>query len=79
MKEYPGEHFKRSLFVFDNRLTTDVVENTKKKIIGECFSCKVKSETYYSNDRIRPSKKVLCCPECYQINKSYLREGVTVL
>lgn len=79
MKEYPGEHFKGSLFVFDNRLTTDVVENPQKEIIGKCLFCESTTETYYSDDRIRPSKKILCCVDCYQKNKSFLREGVTVL
>ncbi len=79
MKEYPGKNFKGTLFVFDNRLTTDVVRIENKVIVSKCFSCNRIAEKYYSDDRTRPSKKILCCDTCYVENKSYLREGVTVL
>jgi UPF0176 protein len=77
MKEYPGQHFKGSLFVFDNRLTTDVVKIENKEIIGQCRYCKTPTEDFYADDRVRPSKKVLCCPACYEINKSHLRDCST--
>jgi UPF0176 protein len=77
MKEYPGQDFKGSLFVFDNRLTTDVVPTENKEVIGKCKFCENRTETYYSDDRTRPSRKVLCCDSCYLLNKQYLREGVT--
>ena len=77
IKEYPGEEFKGTLFVFDNRLTTDVVPTEEKVIVGRCVFCSTETEKYYSDDRTRPSKKVLCCQDCYQKNKSILRESVT--
>jgi UPF0176 protein len=79
MKKYPGKNFKGSLFVFDNRLVTDVVKINKKEVIGQCIFCQKTTETYYSDDRMRPSKKVLSCDTCYRKNKKYLREGVSML
>jgi len=73
MKEYPGKNFKGTLFVFDNRLVTDVVSTENKMIVGKCAFCEGDTETYYSDDRIRPSKKLLCCDLCYDKNKSFLR------
>ncbi len=81
MKEYPGQNFKGSLFVFDNRMITDVVDipEEKKVTVGQCIFCKNTSETYYSDDRVRPSKKVICCDKCYLDHKEHLRAGVNVL
>ncbi len=79
MKKYPGKNFKGSLFVFDNRLVTDVTQIPEKEVIGQCVFCQKATETYYSDDRVRPSKKVLSCDTCYKKNKKHLREGVTVL
>lgn len=81
MQEYPGQNFKGTLFVFDNRMLTDVVDvpEDKRVVIGKCIFCNTSSEKYYSDDRVRPSKKVICCDQCYINNKQYLREGVTVL
>lgn len=64
MKEYPGEHFKGTLFVFDNRMTTDVTVVSKKEVIGTCIFCSKETEDYYCDDRIRPTQKVLCCKDC---------------
>ena len=36
MQQYPGQHFKGSLFVFDNRMVTDVVDIPNKEIVGCC-------------------------------------------
>lgn len=79
MKEYPNKNFKGTLFVFDNRLTTDVVENLDRISIGKCVFCEKNTENYCSDDRTRPSKKILCCGDCFLKNKEYLREGVTML
>ena len=76
MKEYPGEHFKGTLFVFDNRMTTDVAPIENKVVIGQCFFCNVSTENYCSDDSTRPSKKILCCESCYTQNSSRLRASV---
>ncbi len=73
MAKYPGEHFKGTLFVFDNRMVTDVVDTPEKEVVGECIYCGNKCETYYSNDTYKPSRKVICCNSCYLSHKNELR------
>ncbi len=75
MKEYPGQNWKGTLFVFDNRMTTDVVPTPNKEIIGRCVFCESPTEAYYSDDSLRPSKKILCCDSCYALNSTRLREA----
>ncbi len=72
MQEFPGKRFKGTLFVFDNRMVTPVVETTEREIIGTCFECGTTSEAYYSDDSVRPSRKVICCSECLE-KHAYLR------
>lgn len=75
MKEYPASHFKGTLFVFDNRMTTDVVEHNRTDIIGTCTYCNAKTEDYYSDDSVRPSRKVLCCRACVTTTGVHLRSS----
>jgi UPF0176 protein len=77
MKEHPGKHFKGTLFVFDNRMTTDVVPTENKEIVGKCSFCNIATENYCSDDSVRPSRKILCCEECFAIQGAHLRESVT--
>ncbi len=74
IKEFPGEHFKGKLFVFDNRMVTDVVPEQNKEIIGKCDFCMVPTEKYYSDDTVRPSKKILACDSCYLKERLNLRD-----
>lgn len=78
MKEFPGKHFKGTLFVFDNRMVTDVTDIKTKEIVGKCKYCDTPSERYYSDDSQRPSVKVICCTGCYEAHKYELREAVSV-
>lgn len=83
MKEFPGEHFKGTLFVFDNRLTTDVVPPRelppeKKVVIGSCVFCSRSTEQYACDDSVRPSRKILCCEDCFEEHRHELRESVSV-
>ena len=73
MQKYPGRHFKGSLFVFDNRMTTTVVPVKKREVVGKCYFCTAPSETFYNNDSFRPSLKVICCAKCIKNRKSILR------
>lgn len=77
MEEYPASHFKGTLFVFDNRMTTDVVPTeiiaNKKEVVGTCMFCGVSTEHYCSDDSVRPSRKILCCPGCFEERKDALR------
>ena len=64
MQKYPGKHFKGTLFVFDNRMTTPIINDPKREVVGRCFSCQKVCEDIWSDDSTRPSKKVVCCAEC---------------
>ena len=78
MKEYPGQNFKGSLFVFDDRMTTDVVEIPNKEIIGHCVYCNSVTENYCSDDSVRPSRKIICCEDCFEKEAHHLRASCTV-
>ena len=73
MEQFPGEHFKGTLFVFDDRMTTDVVPIANKEIIGRCVYCNTATERYCSDDSVRPSKKIICCDECFAKEADHLR------
>ncbi len=77
MTENPGGHFKGSLFVFDNRMVTDVVPIENKEVVGKCVYCSSLTENYCSDDRVRPSMKMLCCDDCFQNRKDFLRDSKT--
>jgi len=77
IKKYPGKHFKGSLFVFDNRLTTPVVDAGNREIVGRCFYCNERCEEFYNDDSFRPSKKIICCDRCI-IKHSKLRKCVPI-
>lgn len=72
MQKYPGKHFKGTLFVFDNRMTTPVKDAPDREIVGRCFMCKIPCEEIWSDDTTRPSKKVVCCNMC-AVNNTHLR------
>lgn len=71
MKKYPGKRFKGTLFVFDNRIVTPVVDTPGREIVAYCAYCPpageagaTECETFYNDDSIRPSRKVVCCDKC---------------
>ncbi len=73
MQAFPNSHFKGSLFVFDNRMTTPVVDAPGREIIGRCAYCSTPCEQFYSDDSVRPSLKVICCHECFEQHSDTLR------
>jgi UPF0176 protein len=78
MQKYPGKHFKGTLFVFDNRMKTDVVEIDEKEVVGRCVYCNKKSEQFYNNDTVTPSRKVICCKSCAKKHTEELRPCLPV-
>jgi len=66
IQKFPGRHFKGTLFVFDNRMVTPVIEMANREIIARCFDCGSACENYFSDDRVRPSQKVICCADCIE-------------
>lgn len=73
MQQYPTSHFKGSLFVFDNRMTTPVVEGVDREIISKCSYCQIPTEQFYSDDSVRPSVKIICCDDCFLLHQDRLR------
>lgn len=62
LKQYPGEHFEGSLYVFDERMTeqfTDAYE-----VVGACVSCKKQSETYGNCAYDTCHKQLIICKTC---------------
>ena len=78
MKKYPGRHFKGSLFVFDNRITTPIVDTNEREVVGQCAYCATKCEQFYNDDSTRPSKKIICCDKYIIRRKHILRSCVSV-
>lgn len=73
MQAHPNSHFKGTLFVFDNRMTTPVVEKVQHEIISCCSYCNTPTEQFYSDDSVRPSLKVICCQNCFEDHRDRLR------
>lgn len=73
MEKYPAKHFKGSLFVFDNRMLTDVVQAPEREVVGVCEFCGTPSEDYYDDDTVAPSRLIICCNECAQTAGHRLR------
>ena len=78
MEKYPARNFKGTLFVFDNRMVTSVVEAPQREVVGVCVFCRSMTEKYANDDSVTPSKKILCCDECFKMNKDRLREPVAL-
>lgn len=78
MQKYPGQHFKGSLFVFDNRMVTPVKDSPNREVVGRCIYCNKKCEQFYSNDTVRPSQKVICCSSCAKKHTIELRPCLPV-
>ena len=76
IQKFPASHFKGTLFVFDNRMVTPVVEAENREVVGQCFYCEVKTENYANDDSVVPSKKILCCEDCFESESTNLRPSV---
>lgn len=62
MEKYPGEHFKGTLFTFDNRITMDW--GGDREIVGKCYVCNASTEQYQNCDDIACGSKLLVCGSC---------------
>lgn len=78
MQKFPNKHFKGTLFVFDNRITTPVVDSPDREIIGKCTFCEKPCEQYVNDDSTKPSTKLICCDECFAPRKESFRPIVSV-
>jgi UPF0176 protein len=77
MQKYPNRNFKGSLFVFDNRMTTPIVDTVKHEVIGACAFCSKPCEDFYNDDSTRPSTKVICCEMCIASCGRHLRSAIS--
>ncbi len=64
-QEVGDAHWLGKLFVFDDRLTVPLQENSNS-VIGECHHCKTSSESYYNCANMDCNELFLCCPDCVQ-------------
>lgn len=64
MKEFPGKHFRGSLYTFDNRTTMTFDKPEEHDTIGRCHGCKQPSENYGNCGYILCNKHMIVCPGC---------------
>lgn len=62
MEKYPGEHFKGTLFTFDNRIVMDW--GGDREIVGKCYVCEATTEDYQNCSDIACGSKLLVCGSC---------------
>lgn len=67
MKQFPGEDFLGSLYVFDGRMTEQFT--TKYMVIGECTSCSSKTERFGNCAWNDCHKQLLICFNCAKHSK----------
>lgn len=58
-----SDHWLGKLFVFDDRLTVPISEETTP-IIGTCHRCQAPSDNYYNCANMDCNRLFLCCPTC---------------
>ncbi len=64
MEKFPGQHFRGSLYVFDNRLTMHFNDPAKHEIIGVCERCGDKSERYVNCANLACHRHFIVCDAC---------------
>lgn len=66
MEQFPGEDFLGSLYVFDNRETTDFAteKGIERSVVGKCDVCQATTEKYTNCANIECHLKMLCCESC---------------
>lgn len=65
MEEYPGQHFKGVLYVFDNRLVIGFNADPNREIISKCAKCHKPSENYVNCAYDFCHFHYICCQDCY--------------
>jgi UPF0176 protein len=60
------DHWKGSLFVFDDRLTVPIA-NDNSEIISQCEHCSKSCDRYINCANMDCNELFLCCPECAKI------------
>lgn len=73
MKEYPGEDFLGSLYVFDNRMLER--PSTPHQVVGTCAVCQSKSENFTNCAVHDCHKKMIVCEGCLTHTTPYCSEA----
>lgn len=65
MEKYPGEHFKGTLYTFDNRKVMDF--GGEREVVGECIVCNNRTERY-QDCRCGCKTESLVCDGCKEVS-----------
>jgi UPF0176 protein len=72
MEQYPNEHFKGKLYVFDKRLTIGFnTSDPSHEIVGKCDLCKKPSDTYVNCEYEMCHRHYICCSDCLDKETNY--------
>ncbi len=72
MEQYPNEHFKGKLYVFDSRLTVGFnTADPKHEIVGRCDYCKNPSDTYVNCEYNFCHRHHICCANCLDLETGF--------
>ena len=65
MENYPNEHFKGKLYVFDGRITIGFnTDSENHEVIGKCDKCGVACDSYVNCENLGCHRHFICCEEC---------------
>jgi UPF0176 protein len=59
-----GDHWKGTLFVFDDRLTVPISDSTEPEIVSTCHCCQIHSDSYYNCANMDCNELFLSCLPC---------------
>lgn len=62
MKKFPGQNFKGSLYVFDERITEQFTDDYE--VVGVCYSCESKSEVFGNCANSICHRQLIICNDC---------------
>lgn len=63
-----GENFEGEMYVFDNRVTTEV-NRVNPTVIAECHHCKNKISRFINCKNVECNKQIICCEKCQDEHK----------
>jgi len=65
MEQYPNEHFKGKLYVFDGRITWGVnINDSKHKVVGICDHCGITCDSYVNCAFNQCHRHYISCSKC---------------
>jgi len=65
MEQYPNEHFKGKLYVFDGRITWGVnIDDSKHEVVGKCDHCSKTCDSYVNCAYNECHRHYISCSDC---------------